>query len=109
MFITGPPIFVNTPSNQSVVEGSDILFHCEALADPPHSVTWLLNDTQYLLSTDNASDTGKYSINRDISSQHLYGSLTVHNVQYGDHGYCTAMNYVGSVSATAILTVHGEQ
>ena len=101
---------MNTPTNQTVVEGSDILFHCEALADPPHSVTWLLNDTQYLLSTNNVSDTGKYSINRDTSSQHFYGSLTVHNVQYGDRGTynCTAMNYVGSVSATATLTVHGE-
>ena len=90
--------------------GSPVTFTCEAMAYPPHNVAWIFNSSVFLLSTNDTSDTAKYSINRNRSSPGQFGSLTVNNVKYVDHGLyqCTAVNNVGSVSASATLTVHGE-
>ena len=80
------------------------------LAHPSHRVVWIFNTTVYLLGTNDTIDTPKYSIIRDRSSSTQFGSLTVNNVQYYDHGVyqCFAINSVGNVSASATLTVHGE-
>ena len=108
--IIGAPTIVVQPLDQSVVAGNSVVFTCEALAYPLHHVAWLFNSSVHLLSTNDISDTTKYSINRNRSSPEQFGSLTVNNVQYEDHGLyqCTAVNSVGNVSASAALTVHGE-
>ena len=84
-------------------------FRCEALAHPLHEVVWRFNSS-YILGTNDTLDTAKYSINRDRSIPLQFGSLTVSNVQYSDRGVyqCIVINSVGSASASATLTVHGE-
>ena len=110
IIILGAPRIVIRPKDQMVVAGNPVTFTCEALAYPPHSVTWLFNSSVYILSTSDTSDTAKYVINRDRSPPQQFGSLTVSNVQYEDRGLyqCTAVNNLGSVSVSATLTVHGE-
>lgn len=84
-------------------------FNCEAIADPPHQVYWIFNNTKSLLNTSQVIASNKYSIIRDNSSI-SFGSLTVHNLQYEDRGIyqCIITNYVGSKSSSALLTVHGK-
>ena len=108
--IIGAPTIVVRPNDQTVVAGNSVTFICQALAYPHHNVAWLFNNSVSLLSTNDTSDTPKYSINRDQSSPQQFGSLTVNNVQYEDRGLyqCTAVNNLGNVSASATLTVHGE-
>ena len=87
-------------------------FTCEPQASSidEYDVVWMFNGSMYLLGTNDTSDTAKYSINRDRSIPLQFGSLTVNNVQYSDRGVyqCIAIISVGSVSASATLTVHGE-
>ena len=54
-------------------------------------------------------NTTKYRINRERSTMD-FGSLTVLNVRFSDRGTyrCNASNDVGSVTASADLTVHGK-
>ena len=84
-------------------------FTCEAYSIDEYDVVWMFNSS-YILGTNDTSDTAKYSINRDQSIPLQFGSLTVNNVQYSDRGVyqCIAINSVGSASASATLTVHGE-
>ena len=84
-------------------------FDCEAIADPPHQVYWVFNNTKDLLNTAQAMASNKYSIIRDNSSI-IFGSLTVHNLQYEDRGLyqCNITNYVGSKLSSALLIVHGK-
>ena len=105
----GPPRIFQGPQDQIIIDTNDVTFICEALADPVHSIAWSFNGSS-IITTNDTADTVKYSINRDRSVPLQFGSLTVSNVQYSDRGVyqCTAVNYVGSVSASATLTVHGE-
>ena len=98
-----------SPSNQTIIDDHNVTFMCEAVADPPHNVSWLFNNTTPILTTEEAAESKKYSLNRDPSLVSLFGSLTVYNVQYEDRGVyqCTVNNYVDSITAMATLTVHG--
>ena len=60
-----------------------------------------------VIGTNASENTDKYSIVRDRGE--MFGSLTISDVQYEDRGTynCTAYNTIGSVSASAVLTVHG--
>ena len=109
MFYAGPPRFVQTPRNQTIINSRDVTFRCEAAADPQHDILWSFNNA-VIISTNMTADTSKYSVNQDQSDVQMFGSLTVHDVQYSDRGpyQCTAVNYVDSISVTAILTVHGK-
>ena len=71
---------------------------------------WRFNGS-IVLSTNDTADTAKYSINRDRSIPLQFGSLTVSNVQYSDRGVyqCIAISEAGNASASATLTVQGEQ
>ena len=105
----GPPRIFQGPRDQTIIDALNVTFRCEALADPVHSVVWSFNSSS-IITTNDTADTAKYSINRDRSIPLQFGSLTVSNVQYSDRGVyqCSAVNYVGSVSASATLTVQGE-
>ena len=108
--IIGAPVFVVQPRDETVLASNAVNFTCEALAYPLHDVVWVFNGSVYLIATNDTSDTSKYSINRDRSVPQQFGSLTISKIQYSDHGLyqCIAINSVGSVSASATLTVHGE-
>ena len=102
-------MLVVQPLDQTILDTASVTFQCEALAHPLHDVVWRFNGS-YILGTNDTADTAKYSINRDRSIPLQFGSLTVSNVQYSDRGVyqCIAVNSIGSVSASATLTVHGE-
>ena len=109
-YCAGFPQIINWLQDQhTVIDTHKVTFMCEALAVPEHSVVWMFNSS-VIISTNDTSDKAKYSINGDRSSPKQFGSLTVKNVQYSDHGVyqCTAVNYIGNVSESVSLTVHGE-
>lgn len=84
-------------------------FDCEAVADPPHQVYWIFNNSKNLLNTAQPMASNKYSIVRDNTGI-IFGRLTVHNLQYEDRGIyqCIITNYVGNKSSSALLTVLGK-
>ena len=92
--------------------GLSITFSCEAIANPPHNISWSYTNASGFLNPDiidiNSANTSKYLIQPDISRSD-YGQLTVLNITYEDHGTytCTAFNSVGRVSDNGILTVQG--
>ena len=105
----GEPVFIDPPSDQFVInDGSSAVFLCDALADPEHTISWTFTNISGVV-TDIVSDGSKYSVVSD-SSTTRFGELTVMNVDYEDRGVytCTATNSIGSVTASANLTVHGE-
>ena len=113
MIFPGAPLVVSLPQDHTILSDRNlnVTFTCEAITDPPQSpVTWLwvFNGNTYLLGTNDTSDSPKYSINRDTDSQ-LFGSLTVYDIGYGDHGIykCIAANSGGSDHNNSTLTVHG--
>ena len=63
-----------------------------------------------IISTMDTEDTAKYRINRDRGSGMDFGSLTVLDVRFSDHGTyrCNASNSIGFVTREADLMVHGE-
>ena len=95
------------PQNQTVITNGSATFTCGAMAYPLHEVLWTFNSSVYLLATNDTLNSSKYFINKHRSLD--FGSLTVHNVQYSDHGLyrCTVVNSLSSLSASATLTVHG--
>ena len=104
------PVIYGSPKDKTVLMNNTIIFTCKARGYPPHNVVWMFNTSVYLLGTNDTLDTAKYSINRDRSNPKQFGSLKINQVQYSDHGVykCIAINNVSSVSASAILNVHGE-
>ena len=105
---TGPPRIIQPPANLTAINGSNVSFACQAVADPQHNITWEFNGTT-IITTYNSSNTSQYSINRENGTSR-FGTLTIYSITYEDRGsyQCTAVNYVGEVSATATLVVHGE-
>lgn len=108
--IVTQPVIVGFSDNVTTVENENVSISCSSEANPVANVAWYFNHTQLIVSTNNVTDTSKYSINRNISDEH-YGSITVYNVKYKDHGSysCFVMNLEGNDSATSILTVQGLQ
>ena len=92
--------------NDVIIDGNSATFVCEAVAFPRHEVNWTFTSGSDGV-TSASEDADKYSIVRD--SGEMFGSLTISDVQYEDRGTykCTAYNTIGSVSASAVLTVHG--
>ena len=110
--LLGPPRIVSPPLNDVIIDGNSASFVCEAVAFPSHEVNWTFTNSQggmerMVIGTNASEDTDKYSIVRDRGE--MFGSLTISDVQYEDRGTykCTAYNTIGSVSASAVLTVHG--
>ena len=105
-----PPKITSRPQNQTVIVNTEAIFTCEAHSVYKYDIMWRFNGS-IVLSTNDTADTAKYSINRDRSIPLQFGSLTVSNVQYSDRGVyqCIAISDAGNASASATLTVHGEQ
>ncbi len=103
--ITEPPV------DQFVINnGFNAVFSCGALAVLNHTVSWtfvnFVGAAMDIKNNDNIIDT-KYSIVGDRDSS-MFGELTVINVAYEDRGVytCSAANSIGTVTASANLTVH---
>ena len=109
-FTAGPPIIDGPPVDQFVINSNTAEFECAVLAFPMHSVQWSftnsLGDTAVIIDTDGMNST-KYEVGTGLFS---FGQLTITDVQYEDRGVytCTAINVIGSDSASANLTVHGK-
>ncbi len=102
---TGPPIIIDPPMDQVVINnGSSAVFSCDALASPDHTVSWTFTDFNGTV-IDIVSNI-KYTI---VGNGSRFGELTVMNVDYEDRGVytCSAANSIGTVTASANLTVHG--
>ena len=92
--------------------GSSAVFTCGAQAFPEHNIFWAFTNfngtEEAIISTETIGSSSKYAIvtERNISR---FGELTVMNVEFGDRGVytCSATNDVGTVMASANLTVHG--
>ncbi len=87
--------------------GSSAVFSCDALASPDHTVSWTFTDFNQTVM-DIVSNI-KYTIAGDRSGSR-FGELTVMNVTYEDRGVytCSSANSIGTVTASANLTVHGK-
>ena len=112
---TGLPVISLGPVDHSTINNGSIAnFRCYALAFPEHHVSWTFTNPSgvrmLIISTMDKVDTAKYRINRDRSSAMDFGSLTVLDVRFSDCGIysCNVSNSIGSVTAEADLTVHGE-
>ena len=83
------------------------MFSCDALASPDHTVSWTFTDFNQTVM-DIVSNI-KYTIVGDRNDSR-FGELTVVNVTYEDRGVytCSAANSIGTVTASANLTVHGK-
>ena len=87
------------------------MFQCTALAFPSHYVEWTFVNSDgesAVIITTIAGNNTKYRIDNKMSSP-TFGQIIIVDVQYSDRGeyVCRAINEVGTVNATATLTVHG--
>ena len=111
----GPPNIVEAPADITKVDGNDVTLTCYALGLPQHNITWMYQRTRsdlasVIVSTSSSSDPNmKYQINDTVSST-SFGTLTITNFQYDDRGVytCVAANEHGTVSAAAVVNVHGK-
>ena len=89
------PSLLQPPVKTTVNESQTAIFKCTADSNPPAPVTW---------SKQNSSlPVGRYVVESS-------GALIVNDVRAGDEGFfsCRAENLLGSVNATAKLTVQCE-
>ena len=103
--ITIAPEITDPPVNLTVVVGTTIELGCQAVGAPPPSIIWsvevdgavqeLTNSSANIISTDVMIElnTVRSILRVDASATASYN--------------CTAVNTVGSASATAIITVQG--
>ena len=90
-----PPVFVETPKNQTIPKGQSASFPCSATGDPAPSIKWYK-------SHDPISHNAHFSI---LSN----GTLLVQGVIEQDTGWftCRAMSEAGTREAKAYLLVAG--
>lgn len=100
VLLTGSPVLISIPEDQTVLEDDVVTFRCIADGNPFPSVAWTFNDTT-LLNGD------KYQIETSGSE---FGLLRIMNTTFDDRGTytCTFNNSLDSASATVRLTVQGK-
>ena len=110
----GEPLITDGPVDQFIINnGSSAVFICGAQAFPDHNIFWAFTNfngtEEAIISTEMARNSSKYAIFTEIRNISRFGELTVMNVEFGDRGVysCSASNDVGTVMASANLTVHG--
>ncbi|CAN8014114.1 unnamed protein product, partial [Ixodes persulcatus] len=89
------PYFVRVPEDVTTLADETVEFQCKVNGDPKPTVTWRRQDGKMPV--------GRANIQEDKS-------LRIQNVAPMDEGtyICESQNFVGSVSASASLTVHCE-
>ena len=123
MFVyLGPPRFLEQPSRQQAVNGSEVTLVCYAVAEPLHRVTWYFTNASNItveIGSTNSSTIDGYLINSavvtgsngemipDVPAE--YGSLTITNTQYCNRGVyeCRPENRYDVLSASAPVAVQG--
>ncbi|XP_040355859.1 roundabout homolog 1 [Ixodes scapularis] len=87
------PYFVRVPEDVTTIADDSVEFQCKVNGDPKPTVTWRRQD-------------GKMPVGRAFIQEDK--SLRIQNVSPMDEGtyICESENFVGSVSASASLTVH---
>ena len=107
--IIGPPKFITTPSDEMIVNGSNVTFVCEGVGDPQHDVSWTFNGSLIASTTIDIIQSSKYSLYRDKEQLSSYGSLTILNADFSDGGIyqCFLNNTVGTINSSVSLTVNG--
>ena len=102
MSFSGPtdvlPLIISGPSNQSVDEGTDVMFSCEVDGSPEPSVSWFQNDDN--LPLQNTSSVL-------ITQSGLFSQLSITNVNMSDKGVyrCVATSNIGTALQEAVLVV----
>ena len=88
-------MFEIKPKNETVNEGGNVTFQCNATSNPSPTLSW----------TKNGNAINQSSNNIVLSEDNQ--TLTINNVQRNDAGIyvCNATNNVNSVSASAYLNV----
>ena len=83
--------------NETINEGSNASFFCQAIGEPVPTISWYFNDTVL-----EQADTTKYIITNN--------TLQIVNVESSDVGTytCIATNVVSSDTSAGVLTVNGE-
>ena len=99
------------PDDRFIVAGGVSVFQCTALSFLEHHTEWTFTNSDgnsTVIITTREENNSRYSINNNRASP-SFGMLVVRDVEYSDRGQyrCTAMNEVGTDSASASLTVHG--
>ena len=114
MCILGPPDIIQGPSNTIEIDDNNVTLVCNAIAFPQHNITWMFQKTNtdnaaVIINTLSPDPNMKYFIDDNIKST-SFGTLTITNLQYSDRGMytCTAANTRGTVSAEAMVNVHGK-
>ena len=94
-FLPVPPIFITSPTNQTIPKGQTASFSCSATGDPLPLIKWFK-------SQDSISNDLHFSV---LSN----GTLVINNVSEQDSGWftCRATNDAGTVEKRAYLLVAG--
>ena len=92
-----PPMFTESPTNQTIPKGQSASFPCSATGDPAPSIKWhrsgdLINNDAHFIILPN-------------------GTLLVNSVTEHDSGWfaCSATNEAGTREAKAYLLVAGKE
>ena len=94
-YITAPPFFTQTPTNQTIPKGRTATFPCNVRGDPTPSIKWYKSNVPV--------NSGK---NLVVLSN---GTLLVTRVTQLDSGWftCRAENEAGTIEVKAFLLVAG--
>ena len=119
---SGPPRFLERPSGQQAVNGSEVTLVCYAVAELLHRVTWYFTNASNItveIGSTNSSIIDGHLINSAVitgSNGEMipavpaeYGSLTITNIQYSNRGVyeCRPENRYDVLSASASVAVQG--
>ena len=110
----GPPNIIVGPTSTIEIDDDDVTLKCDAIAFPQHNITWMFqrnntDNARMIINTSSPDPTMKYLIDDNVNST-SFGILTITNLQYSDRGMytCIAANTRGTVSAEAMVNVHGK-
>ncbi len=105
------PTITQSPVDVTIIKGNNTVFVCQASALPRPAVNWDYYDP-VSNSTSRVMNGADYEIMEAMDGDRILTStftvLSTNVSDFGEYRWCTAINVVGMVSATASLSVHGE-
>jgi Immunoglobulin I-set domain len=96
LYVYSRPSVITPPQDVTALADDNVVFECKVVGDPLPTVTWHKKDSRKVMATDS-----RFQTQDD-------GGLRINRVSVADEGayFCQADNSMGSVSETAVLTVH---